>query len=371
MVYRLEKVRHIHTGRFGTTMLIRNSGRLSLMKTIDISRLGTLARNEDVLGDVRALSLLRHPNVLEIQSAFFEGGMVCIVSEYVSGGDVAGVIERHVKSGVAIEKWQASQWLIQGTLGICYLHHCGVVHRDLRSRRLLLSFEGNVVVSGIAISKRLEHSLRTEEPEVEAALFTAPEILTGEVAHSNLTDMWALGVILFHILTLKTPWIHTHPRALAEVIISAKLPPPLLFRVGSTDLADVCARLLSRTPSKRPKASEVLTEKISQECLLELVAKGPNPTPLMWGRSAKQVYTPVVPCVALDAGKANVKQVQMEPRATILPLKRDRIKENPGSPKQVKQVTCDAFAEKVVGEMISEMLEESMDVLDMTGFPRM
>mmetsp|Transcript_97757 Transcript_97757/g.174162 ORF Transcript_97757/g.174162 Transcript_97757/m.174162 type:complete len:385 (+) Transcript_97757:86-1240(+) len=278
MVRRYDRVRHISTGRFGPTVLVKDSdGRLSAMKSIDIGRLPSSERTE-LLQEVLQLARLRHPNLLASTESFLHQGKLCIVSEYAEGGTVAGQIDQARRGGFfTLQRNQALQYFSEALLALCYLHERQVIHRDLRSRRLLLSQTGHVILSGMALSVFVKTALVPERPDIDAMAYLSPELLAGLEEHSFASDMWALGIVMYEMLILKRPFQHSHPRSLLESIVAGPIPP--LPESLSPELPNLCMALLRKAPSSRASAAESLAQPAVQSRLVSLLEQPDDEPP--------------------------------------------------------------------------------------------
>lgn len=266
MVRAYERLRHISTGRFGAAFLIKASEKLAMMKTIDIGRLDSDARKE-VLEEVGVLACLRHPHLAAVQECFIEGGYLCLVLQYADGGHVAGQIEKARRCCLDLDERQILQWFTQATLGLKHMHDRSVIHRDLRTRRLLLTAEGHVVLSSAAITALLRPTLSQEKPDLEAMRYLSPELVEGE-EHTAACDMWALGAILYELASLAPPFDHSHPRGLAERILSGPARP--LPPRRSKEMQNLCSSLMQRQAQHRLTSTDTLRQPVIQDRLCKL-----------------------------------------------------------------------------------------------------
>merc|ERR1719163_1123614 len=125
------------------------------------------------------------------------------------------------------------------------MHERSVIHRDLRTRRLLLTGEGHIVISSAAISVLLRASLSKEGTDLEAMRYMSPELVAGN-EHTASGDMWSLGAILYELASLSPPFEHLHPRGLAERILAG--PPRPLPATCPKHIKDLCSKLMHRDP---------------------------------------------------------------------------------------------------------------------------
>jgi len=332
MVRRYDRVRHISTGRFGPTVLVKDSdGRLSAMKSIDVGRLPSSEKTE-LLQEVLQLARLRHPNLVATTESFLHQGSLCTVSEYAEGGTVAGQVDKARRGGFfTIHRSQVLQYFSEVLLALCYLHERQVAHRDIRSRRLLLSRTGHVILSGVALSVILMTALVPERPDIEAMAYLSPELLSGTQEHSFASDMWALGIVMYELLTLKLPFQQSHPRLLLDSIVAGPLPP--LPESLSPELPSLCMALLRRPACSRASAAESLAQPAVQSRLVSLLEQHDDAPPSSFAAvpskwqigtvSPRRSFGPlaanskVTPRALRSVGEA-CSQILATPRATLI-----------------------------------------------------
>jgi len=310
MVHSYDFVRHISSGRFGVTILVKVNERLAVMKTIDAGRLKD-GEMQGVLAEVKKLAThLHNPYLLGLHESFLNGNVLCLISDYLEGGNAAGKVELAKATGRNIGEQLIFRWLAQTAVALQHLHGRGVMHRDLRTSRLLLDVREHVVVSCMAITSVLDHQLYAEKPCIEAVGYMSPELVAASCKHSPASDMWALGVVFFELASLGLPYRHEHPRGLAELILSA----PVRHLPGrcSLQMRNLCASLLQRDPSDRPSATEFLHKAPLQESIKELLNSEP-PRPKHQPYSARQAPRPAPAMVPPSTPNHALRQCSLEP----------------------------------------------------------
>eukprot|EP00927_Polykrikos_kofoidii_P074461 TRINITY_DN70461_c0_g1_i1.p1 TRINITY_DN70461_c0_g1~~TRINITY_DN70461_c0_g1_i1.p1 ORF type:complete len:563 (+),score=100.59 TRINITY_DN70461_c0_g1_i1:23-1690(+) len=255
MVHSYERYGHISTDRFGTTLLVKRDGQwLHVMKTIDLGRFG---RKSKLIAEVEELARLEHPHLVSVRECFLEDSVLCIITDYAAGGHAAMMVAKARETGLNLGENLYLKWFAQAALALAYMHEKQTVHRDLRTRRLLLTASGHVVVSGGALSMLHADMLSLESMDLEAIRYLSPELVAGEATHCAATDLWALGVILFEMSALRPPFDDPHPRGLAERILGVVAPPPLAN--CSSEVHQLCSSLMRREPEARITAAASLS----------------------------------------------------------------------------------------------------------------
>lgn len=317
MVRHYQRVRHISTGRFGLAILVQDAetGKLAVMKAMDVSSLKSAERLE-LLSELQCLAKLRHPHLCGLSECFLHQGKLCKVMDYLPGGNLATQVAAGRDLGDRI-----LLWFTQALLAVDYLHRCNVLHRDLRLRRLLLTRQGLVVVTGVALSAALKGMLSSERRDMEATRYLAPEILLQNEEHSSASDMWALGVILYELIALKPPWEHTDLAHLRDALRRPLRPLP----ARHAEVAPLCYSLLKRQPSKRWSAVQLLRHGATQSRLVELLkleheeseSSWALPTSVHCWNSGAEKYPTPRPFAGGKVSTLKAAKVQPSPRAML------------------------------------------------------
>jgi eukaryotic-like serine/threonine-protein kinase len=195
----------------------------------------------------RLAARLSHPNVVAVFDAGEDAGRPYIVMEYVEGETLADVLRRRG----ALPTEEAAEIAAQVAAGLAHAHAQGLVHRDVKPQNLLVSGDGRVKIADFGVARSDDLSKLTQAGTVlGTAAYLSPEQAAGsEVGPAS--DVYSLGVVLYELLTGRTPYRFD---SLADLGAPRKPPPP------PPALADVVARCLAADPSERPSAAEVERE---------------------------------------------------------------------------------------------------------------
>lgn len=262
----------IGQGNFGRVLLVRykKTGENYAMKVLNKDNL----RRQDIEHTKTERSVLRkirHPFVVSLNFAFQTGsgatGKLYMVMDYVPGGDLYYHLRRQTKFK---EEVVIGVWAAELTQAIGYVHSLGIVFRDLKLENLLLDAKGHVHLADFGLSKEvgtLEQKLRTF---CGTPFYMAPELVRTQQsrsrreAHSGYTkevDWWAVGVIIFELMTGQPPFnaqsmqelyrkIDAHPIDRVIEVLQQDAESPV-----DTTL-DLVRKLLERDPTRRLGAGE-------------------------------------------------------------------------------------------------------------------
>lgn len=188
--------RGIGAGGFGDVYYaVSDAGKEVALKRIQ--------RNLDVeLRGVRQCLNLKHPNLVALYDIRFdEESQAWVVMEYVSGESLLDVIDRN-PNGMPLE--QVAHWFNGIAAGLRYLHDNGIVHRDIKPGNLFLDHH-MVKIGDYGLAKFISCSRRSGQTEsVGTFHYMAPEIGLGR--YGKEIDIYALGVLLYEMLTGKVPF---------------------------------------------------------------------------------------------------------------------------------------------------------------------
>lgn len=237
--------RAIHRGGFGEVYYgLTDAGKEVALKLLN--------QHTDVeLRGATACLNLNHPNLVTIYDIKNDAdGDHWIVMEYVGGKRLADVLEE--RSRLPVE--EIERWLDGMTSGLTFLHERGIVHRDLKPSNVFS--EGGVVkVGDVGLSKFISESRKSAHTQsVGTVYYMAPEVARGR--YGREVDVYALGVILYEMLTGEVPF---DGESTGEILMKHLSSPPDLEKIP-TRLRPVIARSLEKDPQRRTATVERLRD---------------------------------------------------------------------------------------------------------------
>ncbi|HEV3022920.1 MAG TPA: serine/threonine-protein kinase, partial [Pirellulales bacterium] len=206
-----------------------------------------IRRNLDVeLRGVTQCLNLKHPNLLGLFDVKQdELGDSWVVMEYVAGESLEDAIAKHAQG---LSREDALAWFRGVAAGVAYLHDHGIVHRDLKPGNIF-SDEGLVKIGDYGLSKFISASRRSGQTEsVGTVHYMAPEIGNGR--YGKEIDIYALGIILFEMLTGRVPF---EGESVGEVLMKHLTAEPNLGDVEEPYRGAI-ARCLAKDPETRLKS---------------------------------------------------------------------------------------------------------------------
>ena len=204
----------------------------------------------------RLAASLSHPNVVGVFDVGQDGQYHYIVMELVDGQTLKDAITRSAPLPVA----EAIRIAMEVCAGISIAHSRGMVHRDIKPQNILLTADGQVKVADFGIARRATSATVTQTGTVLGSVhYLSPEQAQGLEAGPR-SDLYALGITLYEMLTGRVPFNAENPIAVAMQQVQATPAPPRQLNRGIPPaLEAVILRLLAKNPNDRfPDAASVI-----------------------------------------------------------------------------------------------------------------
>ena len=208
------------------------------------------------LNEARVQSSLQHPNVAALYDFQEIGDQLFIFMEFVDGESLEDLITRRA---FAVEDALATFQSI--CEAIAFIHRHGIVHRDIKSQNIKLTSGGAVKLLDFGIAKdAASHSMTQTGGVIGTPGYLAPELLDGKQA-SPQTDIWALGVLLYEMLTGIEPFKADTIGALClKITVGTFEPPEKLNPAISKDVSKIVARCLKKADERYATADEIIED---------------------------------------------------------------------------------------------------------------
>lgn len=144
-------------------------------------------------------------------------------------------------------------WFTQICLALEHVHSHKILHRDIKSENIFLS-DGRIKLGDFGISKLIEDSVA--KTFIGTPYYISPEIVQN-LPYSYKSDIWALGVVLYEMCTLKYPFTGDSIAGLAIKIVKGKFQP-ISAQMYSQNMKNLIQALLTVDCAKRPSIEQVL-----------------------------------------------------------------------------------------------------------------
>src|SRR5262245_5315332 len=212
--------------------------------------------------EAEILQQFRHPNIVRFLALGRFKGTSYFAMEYIAGETLEQLL---VRRGPL--PWREVVDLgVQICEALHYAHEHGVVHRDLKPSNLMVSDQGQIKLTDFGIAKDLDATALTAPGRtLGTAAFMAPEQIRGTPEVSHKTDLYALGIVLYQMLTGQPAFSGASAVVLMPCPLNQPAPrPSAKLQATPAALDDLSVRLMARAPADRPweaaVAGMVLTE---------------------------------------------------------------------------------------------------------------
>jgi serine/threonine-protein kinase len=191
---------------------------------------------------------LNHPNIVSVYDYGQDAAGPFIVMELVEGEDLASIIRR---SG-ALPPRQAARITAEAARALEAAHANGIVHRDVKPGNILISRDGRVKVTDFGIARAVaEAQMTLPGTTLGSVHYFSPEQARGEPA-SAASDIFALGIVLYELLTGQRPWEGDSAASVAMARLAGPVPDPSTKRAGiPPELVAIDRRALAMEPIDR------------------------------------------------------------------------------------------------------------------------
>uniref|UniRef100_A0A3Q2QRZ6 Mitogen-activated protein kinase kinase kinase 12 n=1 Tax=Fundulus heteroclitus TaxID=8078 RepID=A0A3Q2QRZ6_FUNHE len=150
--------------------------------------------------DIKHLRKLKHPNIITFKGICTQAPCYCIIMEYCAQGQLYEVL----RAGRKITPSLLMDWAMGIAGGMNYLHLHKIIHRDLKSPNMLITYDDAVKISDFGTSKELIDK-STKMSFAGTVAWMAPEVIRNEPV-SEKVDIWSFGVVLWEMLTGEVPY---------------------------------------------------------------------------------------------------------------------------------------------------------------------
>ena len=210
--------------------------------------------------EAKALAQLSHPNIVKVHDYGEYQGTPYLVMEYLPGGTLKQLI------GHPMPPAQAAQLLLPIARALAYAHRQGIIHRDVKPANILITRSGDPMLTDFGIARILQGeggagvtSLTATGVGIGTPDYMAPEQWNNEI--SPQTDVYALGTVLFELVTGTRPFTADTPAAVLFKQINDPLPRPRSLVPNLSDEVEaVLYKALAKSPQERYANMDVFAQ---------------------------------------------------------------------------------------------------------------
>ena len=206
-----------------------------------------------------AVARLQHPNIVQVFDVGEHEGHPYFSLELVDGGTLGGKLQNgplppRAAAGVVETLARA----------VHYAHERGIVHRDLKPANILLMKDGTPKITDFGLAKHMDqgdHSTRTGVIAGTPAYMASEQATGRNDLFGPRTDVWALGVVLYELLTGKLPFAGNDSMDVIYKVVNEEAPSPRAYQHAlPRDLEVITLKCLNKNSSHRYASAEALAD---------------------------------------------------------------------------------------------------------------
>jgi len=261
---RLDNFVKIGEGSTGIVCIAKDKllGKQVAVKKMDLHK---QQRRELLFNEVVTMRNYNHANIVELYDAYLVNEELWVVMEYLDGGALTDIVT------YSRLKEEQIAYISRSVLkALEYLHSQGVIHRDIKSDSILLSYMGQVKLSDFGFCAQVSNEVPKRKSLVGTPYWMAPEIIARDM-YGTEVDIWSFGIMLMEMVDSEPPFFNEPPLMAMKKIRDQ--PPPILKDPDkvSPKLKSFLEACLQKDPLRRSSAFELL-----QHPFLRLAAPSTN-----------------------------------------------------------------------------------------------
>ena len=208
--------------------------------------------------EARHAARLAHPNIVNVFDQGQEGALTYIVMEYLPGITLRELLTDFGALTVA----QTLQIVTAVLNGLGAAHTAGIVHRDLKPENVLMADDGRIKIADFGLARASTHNTATSQALLGTIAYLSPELIARGEADLR-SDIYALGIMMFEMLTGEQPYQGDHAVTIAYQHSNDVVPAPSSKNPSVPapfdELVDWCTR---RSPDERPPHAHAVLEHV-------------------------------------------------------------------------------------------------------------
>lgn len=217
---------------------------------------------------------LTHANIAQINDLGCINGDYYIAMEYVPGHDLRVIFDRCVRMNKKLDIGCVCYIMSKVCEGLDYAHNkknangepMNIIHRDISPQNIMISYDGEVKLIDFGIAKATNQSNATQVGILKGKFsYMSPEQVSGKANIDRRSDIFAIGIVLFEMLTLKRLFLGASDFETLEKIRKVEVSPPTLYNSAiPEELEDIVMKALEKDVSQRFQTAQELQEALQR-----------------------------------------------------------------------------------------------------------
>jgi len=193
-------IKFLNKGSYGKIFLIRKKSTKEYYAMKSIKIFGIDRYNKvSILNEIKILLINNNEFLLKCYDVFIYDKKLCIITEFVEGGDLDNYTRRN-----RLKEEDLIKIFLKICVGINALHYNNIIHRDIKPANILITKDGNIKICDFGICKFLDYN-KVTNTNIGTPCFMSPEQMT-EQYYDYKIDVWGIGCVLFYLLYNRYPF---------------------------------------------------------------------------------------------------------------------------------------------------------------------
>ncbi|MFT3713131.1 MAG: serine/threonine-protein kinase [Archangium sp.] len=290
-------------GGMAEIWLARQSGLRGFERIVVVKRIiESLSADESFvemfLDEARIIVQLTHPNIVQVFDLGEHAGAYYIAMEYLAGENLATLARTAAKAGKQLEPETAVKLIISALEGLAHAHTrtgvdgrpLNVVHRDISPQNIVLTWEGQIKLVDFGIARAANRATQTQGQQLKGKFaYMAPEQAEGTVELDGRADVFAMGIVLWELVTHRRLYPNEDSVQILKTLIS---DGPIQSAIAKNpkvpqDLSDILDRALQKDVAQRFPDAQSFKNALEDW----LRPRGGGPTPAQLGEMMQTLFS--------------------------------------------------------------------------------
>jgi serine/threonine-protein kinase len=266
------------------------------IKVIDARYRNNPTYAERFVREAQTIARWRHEHIINIYYADDEDGLYFFAMEYIDGPDLGQLLAHYTAKGQLMPQAEVLRIGRAVASALDYAHSQGIIHRDVKPSNVMVASDGRVVLTDFGLAMDVQQGSLGEI--FGSVRYIAPEQARDSAAAVPQSDLYALGIMLYEMLTGVVPFDDPSPTATAVQHMTALPTPPREINPDLNQKTEATLlKALSKSPRLRFQTGRELIEALEKALLSDPSAAVDQTTPLPLPEAALYMGTEVTPPV--------------------------------------------------------------------------
>jgi eukaryotic-like serine/threonine-protein kinase len=286
-------IRKLGEGGMGVVYLAEQEpfGRLVALKVFRSDRFGPIESHSRFLQEIRAVSELRHPNIVTLFASGEKETLLYYAMEYVEGASLDEKLRRVVSREKKLPISRILKWIWRTADALDFAHQAGIIHRDVKPSNILISTEDRAMLTDFGIAKQANLPSLTRTGDFRGTPhYASPEQVKARRNRIDArTDIYSLGVTLYEAVTGRVPFAGETTDQIFHQILTAEPIPLRRLNPGlSRDIETVTMKALEKDPGRRYQTMRDFADDLERIIKGELILARPAGLGARFWKSVKR-----------------------------------------------------------------------------------